>query len=287
MRKVVSNPRELPNIPRDDKVIKRAFVPKLGAFSFFDFKQIEPRLTAYFAAKIGFPEFAEQLVAGVDPYTAVARLATGQVDITEQERQVWKRVFLAILYGAGARRVREVWIEETKHVITEAHAKKIVRTFHDNWPAVRALQDTVIRTHQRRGYIRGLDGRHLHMEEFGEHKLLNKLIQGSAAGIMKDAVVRVDEWLSAGHIVPISPGNPFVTRRHLSSHMVSVIHDELVFDGPEAELSVLHDYVPALMDVVPEVSAIVPILVDHEVSMTSWAEKQAYEEWATTEEVTA
>lgn len=254
------------NIPRDDKVVKRAFVPKLGMLHFFDYSQIEPRLAAYFAAKIGYPELADALRGGEDVYTSIARLATGKTEITPEERQVWKRVFLAILYGAGVRRVRETWVEETKTEISEAQARKIYKQFHANWPAVRDLQDSVIHIAQTRGYIRALDGRHLHPEEYGEHKLLNKLIQGSAAGIMKQAVLLVYRHIN---------GDP-----DMQTHMVSVIHDELILDGPLHEASWVHEEVPPLMaQAAPEdVRSIVPILVDHEVSTTNWSEKEEYAE---------
>jgi DNA polymerase-1 len=239
-------------------VVKRAFVPKRGSFSFFDYSQIEPRLTAYFAAKIGHPEFADQIRSGEDSYTAVAKLVTGKDEVTDDERQEWKRTYLSLLYGGGVKTIQEQFGN------SPAEAKAIIKTFHRNWPAVRALQDRVIARHKRRGYIVGLDGRHLHMEEYGEHKLLNKLIQGSAAGLMKQALLNVHRCLRAAGI---------------ESRMVSVIHDELIFDGPEEEIPVLHNLVPPLMVVREDVSEIVPILVDHEVSTTTWADKTDYEEW--------
>lgn len=252
------------NIPRDDKTVKRAVLPKRGAFSFFDYKAIEPRLVAYYTAKLGYPEFKDQILAGVDPYTAVAMLVTSQESVTEAERQVWKRVFLAILYGAGPPRIRDTWLEETKEEITLAEARRIYKKFHANWPAVKALQNSVVKTHEERGFIRSIAGRHLHMEENGDYKLANKLIQGSASDIMKQALIRVDQWL----------------REHpeIESRMVSVIHDEIIFDGPEHEVPTLHEAVPPLM-VNAAVNAVVPITVDHEVSTTTWADKVDYDEW--------
>jgi DNA polymerase I len=255
------------NIPRDDKTVKRAILPKRGSFSYFDYGRIEPYLTAYFAEKIGHPEFANQLRAGVDAYTAVARLSTGKESITPEERNTWKRIFLAILYGAGVKRVREVWIEETKEVISLDQARRIYNEFHRNWPTVRILQDSVIATHNKRGYLRTPWGRQLHAEEFGEHKLLNKLIQGSAADLMKQALLQVDAWLLA--------------HPEVESRMVSVVHDEIIFDGPEHEIPLLHEKVPDLMRV-DFLHNVIPIDVDHEVSTESWAEKMSYEEWEAT-----
>lgn len=252
------------NIPRDDKTVKKAILPKRGTFSFFDYKAIEPRLVAYYTAKLGYPQFAEQIIAGIDPYTAVARMVTGKEEVTAEERQVWKRVFLAILYGAGPKRIRETWIEETKTEISMAEARRIYNKFHTNWPAVKALQSAVIRQHEKNGHIKSVAGRHLHMEEFGDYKLANKLIQGSAFDVMLDALLRIDAWL----------------REHpeIESRMVSTIHDEIMFDGPESEIELLHREIPRLM-VHEEVDEVVPILVDHEVSLTNWGEKIDYDEW--------
>jgi len=61
--------------------------------------------------------------------------------------------------------------------------------------------------------------------------------------------------------------------------MVSVIHDEIIFDGPEDEIETLHEIVPPLMVVREDVNEIVPILVDHEVSTSTWADKIEYDEW--------
>ena len=252
------------NIPRHDKVVKRAIVPKLGALSYFDYSSIEPRLTAYFAAKLGYPEFATKLAAGVDPYTAVAQMVTGKSVLTDQERQLWKITYLSLLYGGGVRTL------QLQHDITQAEARGMIRTFHSNWPAVRALQDMTAAVHERRGYIKSLGGRRLHAEEYGEHKLLNKLIQGSAADMMKQGLVNVHGWLQWHAHEAAEP---------LGSHMISVVHDEIQFDGPVSELAILHDEVPPLMDAFPEVSEIVPITVGHEVSTTSWADKLDYDEW--------
>lgn len=237
--------------------VKRAIVPKRGAFMFADYKSIEPRLTAYYAAKIGFPEFAEQIVAGVDPYTAVAQLVTGKSKITDKERDTWKRAYLSLLYGGGVKTIQL----QFDNSYTEA--RNMIRTFHDNWPAVRALQDSIQGVHARRGFVKSIGGRHLHMEENGEHKLLNKLIQGGAADIMIDGLLNMYRWLRTEDI---------------SARMVSVIHDEVIYDAPEDELPYLAEHITALMDY-PLVSEVVPIQVDLEVSTTSWADKISYEEW--------
>lgn len=248
---------------------------KRGALVFADYSQVEPRLTAYFAAKIGHPEFAERIKAGIDSYTAVAQLVTGKEEVTPDERQAWKRTYLSLLYGGG---VRTISLQYPDLSFTEV--KGIIATFHKNWPAVRALQNMVELTARDRGFIRTPWGRQLHPEEYGEHKLLNKLIQGSAADLMKHAILRVDRGLQGR--IPGAPGNRFVSSEHFESRMVSVVHDELILDAPESEVPYLAELLPSWMSEPATdvgINEIVPITAEVEVSTTSWADKTEYEEW--------
>lgn len=215
---------------------------------------------------------------GRDVYREIAGRALKKpaADVTDGERQDGKVWFLMSLYGAGPRKVSE------SLGISYDEALAFYKAFHEGLPQIRGLSNPPPRTQrrdyepgeiermiQKRGYLKTRHGRHLHVPEFGEHKMLNTLIQGSAADLMKASLIRVDEWLRS---------------TDLETRMVSVIHDEIVFDGPESEVPILHEHVPALMreDWLHEV---VPIEVDHEVSTTTWAEKKSYEEWLATQEV--
>jgi len=249
------------NIPRDDKVVKRAFIPRPGnVFHFFDYKQIEPRLLAYFAALKGDDSLASRMRDGVDPYTSILQPLYGE-DISELQRQEGKVLFLSLMYGGGARTVME------QFGVTQPRARAMIRDFHAALPIVRKLQDGVAATAAARGYIRTPWGRHLHLEKFGEHKLLNKLIQGSAAHLMKRALIRVDQWLE---------------QSACSTVMLSVIHDEIVLDGPPLDARTLHTALPELMTVVAAgeaICAVIPIEVDHEIAVTDMADKRPYSEW--------
>lgn len=242
------------NIPKGLEVVRRAFVPRLGAFSFFDYKQIEPRLLAYYLSQIGDDRLAAYIRSGTDPYTAIVEGIYGP-NPTDKQRQDGKVLFLSLMYGGGTKTVM------AQFDVTKVKARSMIDGFHEAWPGVSELADILQSTVARRGYIKALDGRHLHLEEYGEHKLVNKLIQGGAAGVMKQGLLNVDKWL---------------LRSELESKMVTVIHDEIILDGPESELDVLHECVPDLMCLQPKVNEVVPLLVDHEVSTTSWAQKEAY-----------
>lgn len=261
----MSNPRELPNIPATLTVVRRAFIPKHPGWviSDFDFSKIEPRLLAYFASKKGDDTLAGFVRAGRDPYKAIVCRMYGktEADLTGAEYKRGKILFLSLMYGGGVNTIQD------QFGIDRASARGLVRQFHDAWPIVRELQDDIVGVARRRGYVRTPWGRHLHLPEYGEHRMLNTLIQGSAAHMLKRGLIRVHRFL---HDHP-----------DIRSHMVLTIHDSIDFDGPASEVEFLHDHVPALMDD-PLISAVVPILVDHEVSPRNWSEKLAYDEWKET-----
>ena len=257
-------------------MVKRAFVPKRGAFSFFDYSQIEPRYFAYFVAlALKDDTIVQWYREGRDVYREIAgRVFNKPADqITDEERQDGKVWFLMSLYSAGPKKIAA----ETGMSYKDALA--FYKQFHEGLPWIKQLSNprpkneramhfwepgAIERIYAKRGFLRTPHGRHLHAEQWGEHKLLNKLIQGSAADLMKAALLRVDDWL--------------LSRPDLESRMVSVIHDEIIFDGPEHEVTVLHEHIPELMRE-DFLTAVVPIDVDHEVSTTNWAEKIGYDEW--------
>jgi DNA polymerase-1 len=251
------------NLPGDLVVVRRAITPKHPEWVLhdFDFSKIEPRLLAYFASKRGDDSLAGYIRDGRDPYKAVVSRVYGktEAELTDAEYKRGKILFLSLMYGGGIKTIREQFGVEHKE------AKRLINQFHDAWPIVRHLQDDLVRVAERRGYVRTPWGRHLHMEEFGSHKMLNKLVQGSAAHALKRALIRVDRWL--------------VENPQLQSHMILTIHDSIDFDGPADEAEILHENVPGLMVDEPLIQAVVPLLVEHEISPHNWAEHLPYDEW--------
>ena len=266
-------------IPRDLDVVRRAFIPKLEAFSFFDFVQIEPRLFAYFAAKLGDDTIAGWYRLGRDVYREIAaRVLAKPVDqVTDEERQQGKVWFLMSLYGAGPNAIA------AKTGMSFEEARSFYREFHERLPQIRMLSNprprseralrywqpgAIERQLQNRGYLTTPWGRRLHPEAGGEYKMLNKLVQATAADLMKLAVIHVHRWARSNG---------------LQSRIVLIVHDELMLDGTVAELPLLHEAVPGLMSrpdqVAAEINAVVPITVDHDVSDSNWAEKISYTDW--------
>ena len=241
------------NVPRSDKVVKRAFVPKLDAFCFFDYKQIEPRLLAYYMYHNGDTLLRDRLVSGADTYTAIVEQYYGRTDITEEERQTGKVLFLSLMYGGGLPTMFRQFPD-----MPRGWHRQTLNQFHDAWPGIRKLQHMIDVVMEERGYIKTLWGRHLRTAE--SHKRLNALIQGGAADLMKYALQETATGLVGW-----------------KSHIVNVVHDEIIIDAALDEVPALMENVPKWMDYTP-ISQDVPILVDREWSTDSWADKESYME---------
>jgi DNA polymerase-1 len=244
-------------MPRTDKTVKRLFIPSEGnVFTFADWSQIEPRLTAYFMAKQGNPELAEFIRDAGDAYmaTAVGVYHRPIENITKEERQTCKTVFLSLLYGAGTRKLA------SSLGVPVSEAKRIRAEFYDAWPAVPELLSGILATYRKRGYIKTPWGRRLHPHS--DHAAINHLVQGSAADLMKQALVSAHVALAEGE---------FATK------LVATVHDELIFDGPPEERRGLESSVirPSMTD--ERINEVVPIVVDIEWSDTNWAEKRPLE----------
>lgn len=241
------------NIPRHDKVVKRAFVPKLDALFFFDYSQIELTLLAYYMTSVGDRSMANALIAGDDLHVESAKGALNlDRDLTDEERQVGKTLNFSLVYGGG----RPTLMRQLD--ITWPEAGKLLRGFHRRWPGVALLVEAIKQKCETQGYIKTLWGRHLHPES--QHKALNALVQGCAADLMRSALVKVHKH--AGE-------------QGWESHLVSNIHDEIIMDVETDDFHSVYTEVPKLMDHQP-VSSIVPISVDVEWSTTNWAEKEKY-----------
>ena len=240
------------NIPRSQKDVKRAFEPKLDAFLFFDYKAIEVRLLAYYLARgIGDHSLASEINNGSDPHLVTAQGLYSQEKVDDEQRQVGKTLNFSIIYGGGTPTImRQLGVDFKE-------AKRLLKAYHDTRPGILQLNNQISETLNSRGYISNLYGRRLHVEE--HHKALNALIQGSAADLMRDSVVKVSNFLD----------------KHCASHIVNIVHDEIIIDADKNEIEHIVTHIPLLMGNTT-VAAIVQIDTDCEWSTTNWAEKEEY-----------
>ena len=241
------------NIPRKDKVIKTAFVPKLDIFMFFDYKQIELRLLAFYLDSIGDDTMAEVFRGGLDLHTETACSLFNTQDPTDEQRQIGKTLNFSIVYGGGRPTVM------AQLGVSSSEAGALLRSFHRRWPGIKALQETIHQVYEQRGYIKTLWGRQLHPES--PHKEMNALIQGCGADLIRSATVRVHDELE-GYV----------------SHTVNIVHDELMLDVAIREAKDISTLVPMCM--IPDVvDRVLPVEVDVEWSGTTWADKRSWKEF--------
>ena len=240
------------NIPRSQKDVKRAFLPSNGAYVFCDYKAVEVRLLAYYlAVGIGDAGLVHEIKAGLDPHAETAKGLFNTSSVTDEQRQIGKTLNFSIIYGGGARTIM------AQLGVSFVEARRLLRAYHDTRPGINRLRDSIDGILASRGYIVSSHGRRLHVQD--SHKALNALIQGSAADIMREAVVKVDSFLET-----------------YGSYIVNIIHDEIMLDVTLEELDLVCYNVPKLM--IPEkINKVVPLGVDVEYTTTNWAEKEEYE----------
>lgn len=239
------------NIPRAQKDVKRAFIPKNNCFLFFDYKAIEVRLLAFYLVKgIGDTSLRDEIVNGLDPHLETAKGLFNKDTISDEERQVGKTLNFSIIYGGGTPTItRQLGVDYPE-------AKRLLEAYHATRPGISRLRNSITNTLDDRGYLINSHGRHLHVQE--AHKALNALIQGSAADVMREAVVKVHDFL-----------------KDYETHIVNIIHDEIMLDASLAEIDKIVYNVPELMKPA-SINTIMPIEVDCEWSRTSWADKEEY-----------
>jgi DNA polymerase I len=259
-----SSDPNLQNIPIRRELgrdIRRGFVPAPGhVFLAADYSQIELRLLAHLS---GDPAFVDAFNAGGDIHRQTAALIF-DVDldaVTSEMRGRAKTINFATIYGQGPHALSK------QLKVGHADAKAFIDRYFERFASVRAFLDSQVehaRTHGyvttlfgRRRYIPEIKDRNFNIRAFGERTAANSPIQGSAADLIKVAMIRIDAALRAGR---------FRTR------MLLQVHDELVFEVPDDELATISGLVRREMEHAAELS--VPLVVDMGTGR-NWVETKA------------
>jgi len=243
----------LQNIPirlEEGRKIRKAFVPSEPGWSILaaDYSQIELRVLAHIS---GDPGLKEAFINNMDIHTKTAmdvfRVSEDQVD-SNMRRQA-KAVNFGIVYG-----ISDFGLSQNLN-ITRKEAERFIDQYFDAFEGVRAYMDNIVKQAREDGYVTTLLERRRYLPEikasnfnvrsFAERTAMNTPIQGTAADIIKLAMVRMDEELRA---------------RGLRSRMLLQVHDELVFEVPEEELATMRELVPQVMESAIELD--VPLRAD-------------------------
>lgn len=247
-----SNDPNLQNIPIRRELgrdIRRGFIPRVGWLLLAaDYSQIELRLLAHLSHD---PAFVEAFQAGGDIHRQTASLIfeVPLDEVTSTMRSRAKTINFATIYGQGAHALsRQLGIDH-------AEAREFISRYFERFQGVRNYLDSMVAFAREHGYVQTIFGRRRYIPElrernftiraFGERVAANSPIQGSAADLIKIAMIRIDDALRT---------------HNLESKMLLQVHDELVFEVLPAELEEVSNLVRREMEHAAQLS--VPLVVD-------------------------
>ena len=246
-----TNPN-LQNIPirtERGREIRKAFIPreKGRVLVSADYSQIELRIVA---AISGDPNMCEAFKLGKDIHTATAAKVYGinEEEVTKEMRYKAKSVNFGIIYGQGAFGLAE------NLGISRTEAKEIIDNYKKEFPNIQLYMDQQINNAKEFGFVETLMGRKRWLRDinssnftvrgFAERNAINSPIQGSAADMIKLAMIKIHAEMK---------------KTKWESKMILQVHDELVFDAVEKELPALKELILDCMKTALELPNGVPV----------------------------
>lgn len=235
-----SNNPNLQNIPiRTEKgrAIRKAFVARDSNFLFMsaDYSQIELRIAASFAKDETMIE-AFKNKRDIHATTAAKVFGVPLENVTADMRRKAKEVNFGILYGSTAFGLSQ------NLGISRTEAAEIIESYFKEFPGIKRYMDESINQARekeyvetilgRRRYLRDINSRNVTTRGFAERNAINAPIQGSAADIIKIAMVNIQQWMK---------------KEKVQSRMIMQVHDELVFDLHKEEKDFVKENVVRLM----------------------------------------
>ncbi|MBP2002872.1 DNA polymerase I [Halobacillus andaensis] len=244
----------LQNIPirlEEGRKIRQAFVPSKENWVMFasDYSQIELRVLAHIAQD---EKLRNAFKEGKDIHTQTASevFDVSEGEVTSQMRRQAKAVNFGIVYG-----ISDYGLSQSLG-ITRKEAKTFIEKYLSSYPGVKEYMNESIQEAKRLGYVKtfmnrrrylpDITSRNFNQRSFAERTAMNTPIQGSAADIIKKAMIDLDERLRT---------------EKLQARMLLQVHDELILEAPEEELERLKELVPEVMEQTVELD--VPLEVDY------------------------
>lgn len=247
-----SSSPNLQNIPirtEDGQQIRKAFVAPQGSVVMSaDYSQIELRVMAHCC---GDEHMIKAFKDGEDIHKTMAAKIFGKSleDVTPEERRKAKTANFGIMYGISAFGLAQ------RLKISRTEASKLITDYYASFPSIRQFLDKVLDDARKNGYVQTLFGRRRYVPDvnsrnanvrsIAERNAINAPIQGTAADIIKLAMIGVQDELE---------------KRNLHSHLVLQIHDELVLEVPCDEIDIVKKMLIERMEGVMQLS--VPLTVE-------------------------
>jgi DNA polymerase I len=261
-----SDTPNLQNIPirtEEGRRVRKAFIASEGhSLLSIDYSQIELRILAHMS---GDQTLVQAFRDDQDIHKATAALVYNVplAEVSKDQRYFAKRVNFGLMYGMGAFRLSQ------EGEMTRAEAQRFIDAYFERLPGVRDYLEQTKQQARQQGYLETLFGRRRSFAQLQDPKLkkadqariereaINMPIQGTAADIIKIAMIRVDARLREGD---------------LATKMILQVHDELVFEVPTPELPTAIPLLRGLMEGVLVMDA--PLKADANVGQ-NWAEMSA------------
>ena len=247
-----SSDPNLQNIPvrtPEGRRVRQAFIPATGCkMVAADYSQIELRIMAHLSED---PSLLKAFSEGQDIHRATASevFAVATEDVTVDMRRSAKAINFGLIYGMSAFGLAR------QLNIGRKQAAEYIELYFERYPGVQSYMNNIRHSAAELGYVETFFGRRLYLPEISsrngmrrqaaERTAINAPMQGTAADIIKLAMIHVDDWL---------------TSAELQSRMIMQVHDELVLEVPEAELEIVCQGLIEKME--HAVELLVPLVVD-------------------------
>lgn len=241
------------------KEIRKAFVPTDKDYKIFsaDYSQIELRIMAHLSDDAAML-MAFQNEEDIHTSTAALVFMVDKKDVTQDMRRKAKEVNFGILYGIGAFGLG------SRLGITRTHAQEVIDTYFNTFKNVKGMMDNFIETAKEKGYAETLNGRRRYLRninsknrvvrQFEERVAINMPIQGTAADMIKIAMINIHNDLE---------------KRNTKTRMILQVHDELLFDIHKDEIDGLVPVIKTTMENAMKLK--VPIIVESGIG-NNWLE---------------
>ena len=242
----------LQNIPartQEGRRIREAFIAPPGWHMVSaDYSQIELRIMAHLSGDAGL---LRAFANGEDIHRATAGEVFGvtPLEVSSEQRRYAKVINFGLIYGMSAFGLA------SQLELDRATAQNFVERYFARYPGVKAYMDRTREEARNQGYVETVFGRRLWLPEIkssnparragAERAAINAPMQGTAADLIKRAMIAVDAWLRESGV---------------QSRLVLQVHDELVLEVPDAELALIKDKLPKLMAKAGDLS--VPLLAE-------------------------
>lgn len=236
--RLASSDPNLQNIPvrsAEGRRVRTAFVALKGKIVSADYSQIELRVMAHVSNDENLQRAFAQ---GEDIHRATASEVFGVAlaDVSSEQRRAAKAINFGLIYGMG-----EFGLASSLGITRDA-AKAYINRYFARYPGVAIYMDETRRKAREQGYVETVFGRRLWLPEIrgakgprlaaAERAAINAPMQGTAADLIKMAMVACQEWIE---------------EQGLQTLMVMQVHDELVFDVPTDEVETVVQHLPGLM----------------------------------------